>query len=171
MRIAGSLALFFVAVVVSCSSLLACSSGDSSGADPKACVAHTNPPAAELASPVTSFETDVAPILARSCAFSSCHASQRSGNHGVFLAAKSSEDMKAVKASLVRASVAMPSMPYVTPGDPDKSFLLHKLDGDLCAFEESCVGGSCGSSMPQGNAILPEASRDAVRRWIAQGAK
>ena len=59
----------------------------------------------------------------------------------------------------------------VTPGDPDKSFLLHKLDGDLCVFDESCANGSCGAPMPENNPALPEDKRDAIRRWIAQGAK
>jgi hypothetical protein len=62
-------------------------------------------------------------------------------------------------------------MPYVTPGDPEQSFLMHKLDGDLCVLEERCVDGSCGKTMPSGNELLPEASRDAIRRWIAQGAR
>jgi len=166
-----SLALFGIvsgALLVACGSE---SAGGTGAQDPKACVAHTNPSAAQLATPVATFEADVAPILARSCSFSACHSSRGSGNHGVFLAAKSTEDMTAVKAALIGASRAMPTMPYVTPGDPDKSFLLHKLDGDLCVFEESCVDGTCGKSMPEGNAVLPEASRDAVRRWIAQGAK
>jgi hypothetical protein len=154
--------------------LFACSADDAGGSgtsEPKACVAHLNPSPTELARPIVAFETEIAPILARSCAFASCHGSRGSGNHGVFLAAKSADEMTAVKNALVAPSRALPSMPYVTPGDPDNSFLLHKLDGDLCVLEEKCTSGSCGKSMPEGNNVLPEASRDAVRRWIAQGAK
>jgi hypothetical protein len=165
--------LLVLSTVFGCAWLFACGSneGEQAGSEPKACVAHLNPSPTELARPIVAFETEVAPILARSCAFSSCHGSRGSGNHGVFLAAKTPDEMAAVKTALASPSRVMPSMPYVTPSDPDKSFLLHKLDGDLCVFEESCVNGSCGKSMPEGNNILPEASRDAVRRWIAQGAK
>jgi hypothetical protein len=155
----------------------ACSSTSDGGANgsitdtAKAC-ASVAAPAADLATRPASFEADVAPIFAKSCAFSSCHGSKGSGNHGVFLAARgSAEDAAAVKTSLLSASHALASMPYVTPGDPEHSFLLRKLDGNLCALDAQCAGGSCGKSMPEGNALLPEASRDAVRRWIAQGAK
>lgn len=169
----GRSLLLLIAVSGAC--LLACGSSDSgggTGSDPKVCVAHLNPTPAALATPVTNFESEVAPILVQSCAFSSCHASQQAiGNHGVYLSAKTSADMPLVKAALLAKSQANPAMPYVTPGDPDKSFLLHKLDGDLCVIEDKCVNGSCGNSMPDGNDPLPDTSRDAIRRWIAQGAK
>lgn len=137
----------------------------------KTCAADVTP-AAELASPVAMFDADVAPVLAKSCAFSSCHGSKSvTSNHGVFLAASGGDSMTAVKASLLSASKALPSMPYVTPGDPERSFLLHKLDGSLCTLDAQCSGGSCGRTMPQGNDLLPKTSRDAIRRWISQGAK
>ncbi len=162
-----------VPLLVAC--LAACgSSGDDGGTgatSAKSCVAHTNPTFAQLATPISLFENDVAPIFAQSCAFSSCHASKTAGNHGVYLNAKSAADFDLVKQALRAKSKALPTMPYVTPGDPDNSFILHKLDDDLCAFEDKCVNGSCGGSMPDNNPTLPEASRDAIRRWIAQGAK
>lgn len=165
--------------------LLACGADDAGNAPPNGnepsavaatstastCLASRTLSAAELSSPVTSFESDVAPMLAKSCAFASCHGSSGKGNHGVFLSAKSSDDMPKVKTALGAKAKALPTMPYVTPGDPENSFLMHKLDGDLCTLDEHCVGRSCGKSMPQGNELLPEAARDSVRRWIAQGAK
>lgn len=151
--------------------VLACS--DSSGSDSaeaRACVAHNAPEPAALSSPPASFETDVAPVLAKSCAFSSCHGSRGPTNRGIFLNTSKPEDFAAVKAALRGPSRAAPTMAYVAPGDPDKSFLMHKLDGDQCIVADSCNGGDCGKSMPEGNALLPETSRDAIRRWIAQGA-
>jgi hypothetical protein len=128
--------------------------------------------AAELSAPAVTFESDVAPTLVKSCTFSPCHGSRSAaGNHGLFLGAKSADDMVAVKTALLAKSHALPSMPYVTPGDPEHSFLLHKLDGSLCGLDAQCVGGSCGKSMPDGNDLLAETSRDAIRRWVAQGAK
>jgi hypothetical protein len=152
----------------------ACSSSDggSSTTDTaKTCAGEATPSSADLTSPATSFD-DVAPIFTKSCAFSACHGSHGASNHGLFLAPQgSSDDATAVKASLLGASHALSTMPYVTPGDPEHSFVLHKLDGSLCALDAQCVGGSCGKSMPDGNELLPAASRDIIRRWIAQGAK
>ncbi len=68
-------------------------------------------------------------------------------------------------------SVALPSMKLIEPGDPAKSFLMRKLDGDACMFDAVCVNGSCGESMPQKSELIDPATRDAVRRWIHQGAK
>jgi len=175
--VSGALALALGGVLAACGSddgapaASGMGSSDPAGSAAAQCVAHTNPPLEALAAPPATFETDLAPILARSCAFASCHGSKGPGNHGLFLGTKSADDVDSAKAALAAPSRALPSMPYVTPGDPDRSFLLHKLDGDLCAFEEQCVSGSCGTSMPAGNALLAEASRDAIRRWIAQGAK
>ena len=155
---------------------VACGGGSSdSGAtttdSAKTCSADVTP-ASELASPVASFETDVAPVFAKACAFSACHGSHSAiANHGVFLGATGADGMTAVKTSLQGASKALPSMKYVVPGDLQNSFVLHKLDGSLCGLDAQCVGGSCGKSMPEGNDLLPQASRDIVRRWIAQGAK
>jgi len=164
-------------LVVGAASLVcvACSGGRDGGGtttdSAKTCSADVAP-ASELASPVVTFETDVAPIFAKACAFSACHGSHTAaGNHGLFLAATGADGMTAVKTALAAGSQELPSMKFVAPGDPDNSFVLHKLDGNLCGLEAQCVSGSCGVSMPQGNDLLPQASRDTVRRWIAQGAK
>jgi len=63
-------------------------------------------------------------------------------------------------------------MPLVTASDPSKSYLMHKLDGDQCQYNAECSGQSCLSLMPSGGTqLLPVATRDVVRRWIAQGAQ
>lgn len=56
-----------------------------------------------------------------------------------------------------------PDVSYVTPGDPDDSYLYLKLLG-----EQATVGGS-GSRMPQGG-VLPDDQLDLVRYWILGGA-
>jgi hypothetical protein len=165
MRRSALWSLFVVVTVAAC--------GDSSGSggeEPRACVAHNAPQLAALSTPPTSFENDVAPILAKSCAFSSCHGSRTPANRGVFLGATNPDNIAQVKSGLRASARSAPALAYVTPGDPDKSFLMHKLDGDQCIVSESCNGGDCGKSMPEGNELLPESSRDTIRRWIAQGA-
>lgn len=71
-------------------------------------------------------------------------------------------------------------MSFVAPGDPMHSFLMHKLDGDQCTLAQQCADSGltsltsgptpCGNDMPNGAAMLPPATRDAVRAWINQGA-
>lgn len=55
-------------------------------------------------------------------------------------------------------------LPRVTPGDPEASYLVHKLRGTHLE-----VGGS-GSLMPQGGVGVSEELLALVERWILQGA-
>lgn len=159
----------FAAAVVAC---YGNDAADNNAAEAKICVAHAKLSSSELASPPADFAKDVVPVLVASCGSSSCHASKlAAANHGLFLKPKNDEEISLVKEGLMKSSRALSAMPYVTPNDPDQSFLMHKLDGDTCVLDKQCEGGSCGDSMPDGNDLLPEATRDVVRRWIAQGAK
>jgi hypothetical protein len=49
----------------------------------------------------------------------------------------------------------------VAPGDPETSYLVHKLDG-----RSSIVG----SRMPQGGPFLSTTEINAVRAWVTAGA-
>ena len=46
-----------------------------------------------------------------------------------------------------------------------------RMDSSQCALDAQCSGASCQSSMPKDDGPLEVATRDIVRRWIAQGAK
>ena len=61
-------------------------------------------------------------------------------------------------------SVELPTMDRVQAGDPGRSYLLLKLEGTHIAE------GGMGPPMPPSGALIPEADRDLVRRWILQGA-
>lgn len=65
------------------------------------------------------------------------------------------------------------AVPYVTPGDPQLSYLMHKLDGTfmLDANQGGCGCGGSGVPMPSGAPLLDESVRDQVRRWIEEGAE
>jgi outer membrane protein assembly factor BamB len=67
-------------------------------------------------------------------------------------------------------STELPTHDRVQPGDPTASWLVIKLDGTQHAFDAQCVGGSCGGQMPLNRPQLPQAVRDAIRTWIANGA-
>jgi len=57
-------------------------------------------------------------------------------------------------------SVEAPAILRVTPGDPDNSYLVQKIEGSA----------SVGARMPLGGPPLPQSSIDLVRAWIAEGA-
>ena len=57
-----------------------------------------------------------------------------------------------------------PGMPMIAPGDPEQSYLVHKLRGT-----HGQVGGG-GARMPIADAALSEEEQAAVEAWIANGA-
>ena len=141
------------------------SSGDGDGGDAAAkCVEYTT--TVDLKTPTVSFKTDVMPFLERSCMFSSCHG-----------AGSSKGDLKMVKGdptatrkSLVGVNAPqLPTMQLVQAGDPKNSYVMKKVDGDICLLKDKCIA-PCGDTMPQGNDLLEVPERDTLRRWIAQGA-
>lgn len=112
-----------------------------------------------------SFSEEVLPFLQGSCSYSSCHGTP--GRNGIYLPPSG----KSSSASEVRARLLekaqLPSMPYVTPSNPEQSWLLRKLEGDFCGV--TCEGG-CGSRMPKSGDPLDPAALKAVATWIAKGA-
>jgi hypothetical protein len=58
-------------------------------------------------------------------------------------------------------SAEVPSLLRVMPGDPDESYLVLKLQGSP---------GIVGGQMPLGGPYLPQATIDAIRQWITDGA-
>jgi hypothetical protein len=67
-------------------------------------------------------------------------------------------------------STELPGWDRVEPGAPERSWIMQKLDGTQAAFDDSCVGGSCGDAMPLEPPPLSQEARDAIRAWIAGGA-
>lgn len=108
-----------------------------------------------------SFAADVEPVLNSSCAFSGCHSSSNAnpGDKPMVLATGQSY------ANIVGvASAELPSMQRIRAGQPDQSYLIHKLQGT-----HRTVGGS-GDRMPLTGGPLSAATIDRIRRWVAAGA-
>ncbi|GBC79616.1 hypothetical protein HRbin09_00838 [bacterium HR09] len=103
-----------------------------------------------------TYKADVEPIFVKECA--ECHGGERP---------KKGLDLAAGKgyASLVnRKSAEVPELSLVVPGDPENSYLWHKLQHT--AKE--------GKGMPRGifsSRKLPQEQLDRIREWIAQGAQ
>lgn len=147
------------------------SSGTTSGSSgTSGCVDYSPPAGFDATTPTVSFATDVVPIFGMSCGLSvSCHGATTGNANGVFL---NKTDPAKIYANIVsKAGDELPSMDFVTPGDPRNSYLMRKMDASQCALDSQCTGGTCESSMPQNLDSLPVETRDVVRRWIAQGAQ
>jgi hypothetical protein len=177
------------------------SSGDSSGGGSEAgeeagCAQFADD--ANLTSPTVSFSKDVLPLFQSTCGLSnSCHATPLALGDvagptmsvflgcGPFLIANgdcsaTGDQAAQVYAGLVGASASQPTeescMPFVAPGKPTKSYLMHKMDGDQGCTVNCCIPnnaavtqtegsegagetitgtGWCGTSMPWQVAILP----------------
>jgi hypothetical protein len=109
--------------------------------------------------PPATFATIERKVFGASCASVSCHGAAESG--GLALTAGAAYgNLVGVRASNPAARAA--GLLRVAPGDPGRSFLVHKLDGDLTAEE--------GAQMPRVGSALPASSIDLIRRWIAAGA-
>ncbi len=144
------------------------SSSGSSGSSGSSCDDYSPPAGFDATTPAVSFAKDVAPIFGQSCAFSTCHGSATGNANGVFLG----KDPPHVYTAIVNVhGDELQTMPFVTPGDPRASYLMRKMDGSQCALDAQCTGGSCQQSMPKNETVLDIATRDIVRRWIAQGAQ
>ena len=91
-------------------------------------------------------------IFARNCTFSSCHGA--SAQKGLRLTSPTHAALVGV------ASTELPSMLRVAPGDPDASYLLHKIQ-DATPPD--------GVRMPP-DQPLPAYKIEAIRLWIAAGA-
>jgi hypothetical protein len=132
------------------------------------------PPGLDLTTPTVTLRKDVMKGLNTYCGASSCHGNKTSPEAGLFLGASTAAGADAArvrKAIVGVASTEVPAMVRVQAGDPEHSYLMHKLDGDQCLFNASCAGGDCMDLMPLGSSDpLSATFRDTVRRWIAQGA-
>ena len=109
-----------------------------------------------FAANLPEFSRDIAPILNSRCA--SCHLTgQEDGNLALTkaLSYDSIVNKPSIESDLLR----------VKPGEPEKSYLLLKLEG-----RHLDTGGS-GARMPFGGAPLDAISISMIRTWIAEGAK
>jgi hypothetical protein len=152
--------------LAACLTCVLLSVGCGSKNEPKdACSKYAPPADFDASQASVTFSADVYPIFERSCAFDSCHGGQPA-EADLFLG----KDAARVYMNLVGvASKALPSMSRVETGDPDKSLLMHKLDGDACALS-GCTG-QCSETMPAASDQLAESERLTIRSWIAQGAR
>lgn len=153
-----------------------CSDGSAGGDG--GCTAYQS--CADLTNPVVSFASDILPLFEMSCgiAGSACHGSPSTpkSTGQVYLGSTGASAQQVLSGIVAQSSAEDPQMQEVAVGKPGNSWLMHKLDGDQCLFESACnaTGNvafqNCGVLQPYGGTPLDEATRDTIRRWIAQGA-
>lgn len=110
----------------------------------------------ENAAPVTLAEIQ-ADVFTPTCSVSGCHDGEGNVLPGVMNLTSTAESFDAL---VNVASIQVPSLDRVEPGDPDNSYLIHKLEGTQAE----------GLRMPQGGPFLDQATIDDIRQWIADGA-
>lgn len=93
-------------------------------------------------------------IVMSKCAGQTCHSNL------TVPAMKSAADVLALK----NKQSSTPSMPYITPGNIDQSYLLYKLTG-----EQSKVPSGSGGRMPEGS-VLPDSDICKFIQWVSTGA-
>ena len=98
-----------------------------------------------------------------SCALStSCHQGSSVGGIDLTGSRKSADLIADLKKP---AKMNAGQGPLAVPGNPDMSFLIHKLNADLPCFKD----GSCGGPMPLTGPKIPAADIQAIHDWIAGG--
>ena len=104
--------------------------------------------------PPIFFSLDVQPIFDVNCAFVGCHPSSNPQG-GLSLESGLSYSNLVNVASRIK-----PTVNRVSPGEPENSLIIQKLEG----------ASGIGSRMPLGG-VLPDDDIETIRRWIAAGAE
>jgi hypothetical protein len=178
-------ALVSVLGATGCSSSSASSTGQDDGSA-------APPPATCTPSTTVSFKTDVIPVLENGCTLGTvCHGQMNNApEEDLFLGLNAGgTDPSTVYPMLVGVmSKEDPAMPMIAAGNPDNSFLWHKLQGDQnsaalaasCAMaptlcSEDCTTATpCGASMPYLSETFAMAGEQAelctIQNWITEGA-
>jgi len=109
-----------------------------------------------------------------SCTFSSCHSVEGHKGELVLVAGQSRDNLLNVMATNPEAKRL--GKLRVVPGNPDASFMFHKVNrsgAKFCTAQQLLdEDPTCeGEAMPSENERLPQQRVDAIRQWIADGAK
>ncbi|GBD32112.1 MAG: hypothetical protein KatS3mg081_2171 [Gemmatimonadales bacterium] len=108
-----------------------------------------------------SFSQQIQPIFTASCALGGCHGS---GNLQPPEKPMNLSAGQAYSNTVNVSSAQLGSMDRIEPGQPDQSYLVHKIQGTHLQ-----VGGS-GVRMPATGNFLSQSQIDLIRTWVAQGA-
>ncbi len=140
----------FLVILLLCSVIVGCTAGSGEGLD------ISGRPLSEggdvpLAATLASIQANV---FNPSCSVSGCHSGANAPQGLRLDAANSFTNLVGIR------SREDSSFFRVAPGNPDQSYLIHKLEGTA----------SVGEQMPLGGPPVPQSTIDFVRQWIIDGA-
>ncbi len=107
-----------------------------------------------------TLSADVQPIFTSNCATAGCHVGNNPPPIGQGMDLSSGNTVS----NTVNVLAAGASLDRIEPGNPDQSYLVHKIEGT-----QSQVGGG-GGRMPLGGSALSATEIATIRSWIAAGA-
>ncbi|HEX9771997.1 MAG TPA: hypothetical protein VGA44_00920, partial [Steroidobacteraceae bacterium] len=108
---------------------------------------------------VITFAQIQSTVFTPRCAF--CHTGPTSNDPANLPQGMNLSNAAASYAALVGvASLEVPALQRVNPGDPNNSYIIHKLEGTQVE----------GDRMPLGGPFLSQAEIDDIRAWISAGA-
>jgi len=123
-----------------------------------------------------TLKADILPIFSNAssgCTLSFCHSNTAPNlpklgpSNGMVDAA----GLEAIRNALLAASTQVPALKIVSPGKPEESYLMNKIDGTLSCMGFSCqTAAGCGERMPQLLPPLDTEKINKIRDWIKQGA-
>jgi hypothetical protein len=125
------------------------------------------------ATPV-SLKTDLVPIFQKSCSLSSgCHSdkSRVLPRLGPATGVPDATALQTIRSELLAAATQVPALKFVSPGKPEESYLMNKIDGTFGCMGFACMTqAGCGERMPQLLDPLEVEKTNKIRDWIKQGA-
>lgn len=111
---------------------------------------------------ILSYAVDIQPIWDANCMGAGCHSMLQNSPNLEFGAYE----------RLLSEAPLEATVPYVDPGNPSGSYIVHKLNGThLAPGPEGCGCSGTGSRMPLAALPLPADVVNRIVSWIAQGAE
>jgi hypothetical protein len=107
---------------------------------------------------------NVQQIFDKSCSFGSCHGANKKAANLQLTADRACSEL------VDQPSFLFPDKKRVVPGNPDDSFLFHKLTGNLSGTPVAATGFATNDLMPWRGTILADSDLELVRSWIEAGA-
>ena len=123
-----------------------------------------------------TLKADILPLFADSksgCTLSACHGSAAPNvpKLGPSNGMPDAAGLETVRNALLANSAQVPALKIVSPGKPEESYLMNKIDGTFGCMGFACqTAVGCGERMPQLLAPFDQDKISKVRDWIKQGA-
>ena len=121
-----------------------------------------------------TLKADILPIFVSStCTLNGCHndRSTQPPKLGPSNGMVDAAGLQTIRNDLLAASVQVPALKFISPGKPEESYLMNKIDGTASCMGFDCkTADACGLRMPPLPQPLEAEKINKIRDWIKQGA-